>query len=172
MSLLMAPGVTIMRDSSTVPPTVLVDVTAPGFEPGRSSLNVLATVGTEYRMSPAERATAIRNGFTDVSAMESWTAGAQAPLKLLEWSPRYAEDGLTQIGNRYRYIWAELTRLHDETQAALDGALTPLKAQSKAIIDGVVEDRRHVIHETSSTPGTASWLWPKSTSASMNAGRE
>ncbi len=108
MSLLMAPGVTIKRDSSTVPPTVLVDVVAPGFEPGRSSINVLATVGTEYRMSPAERATAIRNGFIDVSAMESWTAGAQVPLKLREWSPRYAEDGLTQIGIRYRFAYPEM----------------------------------------------------------------
>ena len=51
---------------------------------------------------------AIRNGFTNVAAMEAWTVGAQAPLKLLEWSPRYAGDGLTQIGIRYRFAYPEL----------------------------------------------------------------
>ncbi len=40
--------------------------------------------------------------------MEAWTEGAQVPMKLLEWSPRYADDGLTQIGIRYRYAWPEL----------------------------------------------------------------
>jgi len=104
----MTPCVTIKRDPSTVPATVLVDVVAPGFEPGRSSINVLATVGTEYRMSPAQRATAIRNGFANVSAMESWTEGAQVPMMLLEWSPRYAHDGLTQIGIRYRFAYPDL----------------------------------------------------------------
>ena len=104
MSLLMSPGITIRLDRATVPATILVDVLAPGFAPGRSSLNVLATGETAYRMSPQERAMAIRNGFADVAAMERFTAsGVQQRLQLREWQPLLGEDGVSQIGIRYRY---------------------------------------------------------------------
>ena len=104
MSLLMSPGITIRLDRSTVPATILVDVIAPGFEPGRSSLNVLATGETAYRMSPQERAMALRNGYADIAAMERFTSsGVQQPLQLREWQPLPGEDGVSQIGIRYRY---------------------------------------------------------------------
>ncbi len=94
----------VQLDRATVPATVLLDITAPGFEPGRGSLNVLATGEIACRMSPQERAIAIRNGYTDTAAMESFTSsGSQELLRLREWQPLLGEDGVSQVGIRYRY---------------------------------------------------------------------
>jgi len=104
MSLLMPPRVTIRHDPGTVPSTVVIEVAAPGFRPGYSTINLHATVTMAYRMSERERAIAITNGFTNVAAMERFEpAGDEQPMKVLEWSPLYAENGMTQIGIRQRY---------------------------------------------------------------------
>ena len=105
----MSPGITILRDPGTRPETLVVEVRAPGFQRGLSRLNVEATVDTAYRMSPEERAQAIRAGFTNLDAMESWTVGAQYQLRLLEWQPLMDEDGVSHLGIRYRFALPELT---------------------------------------------------------------
>ena len=60
------------------------------------------------------------------------------------------------LAGEYDGVLTELTRLHDETQAALDGALTPMEAQLKAIVDAVVEDKRLGIHENFFDAGISS----------------
>ncbi len=60
------------------------------------------------------------------------------------------------LAGEYDAVLAELTRLHDETQAALDGALTPMEAQLKAIVDAVVEDKRLGVHENFFDAGISS----------------
>ncbi len=60
------------------------------------------------------------------------------------------------LAGEYDAVLAELQRLHDTTQAALDGALTPMEAQLKAIVDDVVEDKRLGIHENFFDAGISS----------------
>ncbi len=60
------------------------------------------------------------------------------------------------LAGEYDSVLTELTRLHDATQAALDGALTPMEAQLKAIVDAVLEDKRLGIHENFFDAGISS----------------
>ncbi len=60
------------------------------------------------------------------------------------------------LAGEYDAVLTELARLHDETQATLDGALTPMEAQLKAIVDEVVEDKRLGIHENFFDAGISS----------------
>jgi len=64
--------------------------------------------------------------------------------------------GDAYLAGEYDSVLTELTRLHDETQAALDGALTPMEARLKAIVDEVVEDKHLGIHENFFDAGISS----------------
>lgn len=103
MSLLMAPRIRIQTDPGTVPASLIVTVNAPGFEPGRSTLEVDVTVEQAYRMSPEQRAQAINAGYTDIAAMESYTPSGQQQALARSIQPRDTDAAGGTGTYRYRY---------------------------------------------------------------------
>ena len=90
MTLLMAPRVLIKTDPAASQPSVIVDVHAPGFTPGRSILDARATV---QRSNPGPYQTAV------------WDTD-QEPLRCVSWMPLLAdtENPASEVGLRYRYL--------------------------------------------------------------------